>query len=91
MRGLFSSLVLLLQAASALAVPFSTTDSDIDMLSVRDVELESRGGYRGGHKGGNHTVRCRSAKNRACWKEGFDINTDYETHVPYTGRTRRVS
>ncbi|KAK4183168.1 laccase [Podospora australis] len=31
---------------------------------------------------------CHSATNRACWKTGFTINTDYETSTPTTGVTR---
>ena len=33
---------------------------------------------------------CNTADNRACWRNGFDINTDYETSTPNTGITRKV-
>lgn len=33
---------------------------------------------------------CNTASNRACWTEGFDINTDWETKTPTTGKTRTV-
>jgi hypothetical protein len=31
---------------------------------------------------------CNTPSNRACWSDGFDINTDYETTVPLTGTVR---
>lgn len=34
---------------------------------------------------------CNTPSNRACWSNGFDINTDYESSIPNTGNTRRVS
>nr|3PPS_A Chain A, Laccase [Canariomyces arenarius]3PPS_B Chain B, Laccase [Canariomyces arenarius]3PPS_C Chain C, Laccase [Canariomyces arenarius]3PPS_D Chain D, Laccase [Canariomyces arenarius] len=30
---------------------------------------------------------CNTPSNRACWTNGFDINTDYEVSTPNTGRT----
>lgn len=33
---------------------------------------------------------CHTSTNRACWSEGFDINTDYEEHFPATGIVREV-
>ena len=33
---------------------------------------------------------CNTPSNRACWTEGFDINTDWETKTPITGVTRTV-
>src|SRR3569833_3303953 len=32
---------------------------------------------------------CNTPDNRACWKKGFDINTDYEAEYPRTGVTRK--
>jgi hypothetical protein len=34
---------------------------------------------------------CNTPSNRACWTNGFDINTDYEVSTPNTGRTVAVS
>lgn len=34
---------------------------------------------------------CNTASNRQCWTSNFDINTDYEAHVPETGVTRQVN
>ena len=34
---------------------------------------------------------CNTPSNRACWSNGFDINTDYEAKIPNTGVTRKVS
>ena len=34
---------------------------------------------------------CNTPSNRACWSDGFDINTDYETKIPDTGVTVNVS
>jgi len=34
---------------------------------------------------------CNTPSNRACWSDGFDINTDYEASIPNTGVTRSVS
>ena len=34
---------------------------------------------------------CNTPNNRACWVEGFDINTDWEANTPVTGVTRTVS
>lgn len=34
---------------------------------------------------------CNTPTNRACWTNGFNINTDYEASVPTTGVTRTVS
>lgn len=31
---------------------------------------------------------CNTPSNRACWSEGFDINTDWEVKAPVTGKTR---
>ncbi|KAK0644590.1 laccase [Cercophora newfieldiana] len=31
---------------------------------------------------------CNTPSNRACWTEGFDINTDWEAKTPVTGVTR---
>ncbi|KAI3395873.1 hypothetical protein diail_810 [Diaporthe ilicicola] len=31
---------------------------------------------------------CNTASNRACWTDGFDINTDYEVKTPLTGVVR---
>ena len=33
---------------------------------------------------------CNTATDRACWTDGFDINTDYEENTPTTGVTRNV-
>src|SRR5687768_4299720 len=33
---------------------------------------------------------CHTSTNRACWSDGFDINTDYEEHFPATGIVREV-
>ncbi|KAJ4379491.1 hypothetical protein N0V85_008845 [Neurospora sp. IMI 360204] len=33
---------------------------------------------------------CNTASNRQCWTSSFDINTDYEAHVPETGVTRQT-
>lgn len=33
---------------------------------------------------------CNTPSNRACWSDGFDINTDYEVKIPETGVTRSV-
>jgi len=33
---------------------------------------------------------CHTSTNRACWSDGFDINTDYEEHFPATGTVREV-
>ncbi|KAK5654321.1 hypothetical protein OQA88_7499 [Cercophora sp. LCS_1] len=35
--------------------------------------------------------RCHSPSNRACWTDGFDINTDWEAKVPETGVTREYT
>jgi len=34
---------------------------------------------------------CNTASNRACWAEGFNINTDWEVKTPVTGITRTAS
>jgi len=34
---------------------------------------------------------CNTPSNRACWSEGFDINTDYEVETPDTGVVRHVT
>ncbi|PKS09340.1 hypothetical protein jhhlp_003954 [Lomentospora prolificans] len=31
---------------------------------------------------------CNTPSNRACWSDGFNINTDYEASIPDTGVTR---
>ncbi|KAK4449560.1 laccase-2 [Podospora aff. communis PSN243] len=31
---------------------------------------------------------CNTPNNRACWTDGFDINTDWEEKTPFTGMTR---
>lgn len=31
---------------------------------------------------------CNTPADRACWSDGFDINTDFETQTPLTGVTR---
>lgn len=33
---------------------------------------------------------CNTPTNRACWTDGFDINTDYEANFPDTGVVRNV-
>lgn len=33
---------------------------------------------------------CNTPDNRACWTDGFDITTDWEKEVPFTGRTVHV-
>lgn len=33
-------------------------------------------------------VGCNTAADRACWSDGFDITTDYETKTPLTGVVR---
>jgi hypothetical protein len=40
---------------------------------------------------GARQASCNTPSNRACWSDGFDINTDYETSTPDTGVTRTVS
>lgn len=47
------------------------------------------------HVGSAHPVveraaTCHTSTNRACWSDGFDINTDYEEHFPATGIVREV-
>lgn len=34
---------------------------------------------------------CNTASNRACWTDGFDINTDYEVDTPITGVVRNYT
>ncbi|KAH7627774.1 multicopper oxidase-domain-containing protein [Sordaria sp. MPI-SDFR-AT-0083] len=34
---------------------------------------------------------CNTASNRQCWTSNFDVNTDYEAHVPETGVTRQYT
>ncbi|KAK4249145.1 extracellular laccase [Corynascus novoguineensis] len=34
---------------------------------------------------------CNTPSNRACWSEGFDINTDYEVETPDTGVVRHYN
>lgn len=33
---------------------------------------------------------CNNARNRGCWTDSIDINTDYEDLTPVTGRERTV-
>jgi len=33
---------------------------------------------------------CNTPTNRACWTDGFDINTDYEANFPDSGVVREV-
>lgn len=33
---------------------------------------------------------CNTPSNRACWSNGYDINTDYEVNSPDTGVVRPV-
>lgn len=33
-------------------------------------------------------VGCNTPTDRACWADGFDITTDYETKTPLTGVVR---
>lgn len=33
-------------------------------------------------------VGCNTPTDRACWSDGFDITTDYETKTPLTGVVR---
>jgi hypothetical protein len=89
MKGL-SSVVLLLQAACALAAPSPAAapvpggPASVEVLETRR-HVEPRG-Y------GTKPKSCHSATNRACWKTGgWNITTDYEYNVPYTGKTRKVS
>ena len=36
--------------------------------------------------------RCvNSPQRRDCWQDGYDIHTDYEKFIPYTGVTKKVS
>lgn len=37
------------------------------------------------------TESCNSATDRACWTDGFDIDTDYETNTPLTGVVRNYT
>lgn len=34
------------------------------------------------HLNARQAVSCNSPDNRACWSEGFDINTDYDLSTP---------
>jgi len=34
---------------------------------------------------------CNTPQDRACWTDGFDINTDWEVTTPFTGVVREVS
>lgn len=34
---------------------------------------------------------CNTASNRACWTDGYDINTDYEIDTPITGVVRNYT
>ncbi|KAL1874014.1 hypothetical protein VTK73DRAFT_568 [Phialemonium thermophilum] len=36
----------------------------------------------------NRAATCNTPSNRACWTNGFDINTDYYSKTPFTGVTR---
>jgi FtsP/CotA-like multicopper oxidase with cupredoxin domain len=83
MRGLATCLALLVQAACTLAAP-SRLLAPVDVLSTRHVEPRGAG-----HRPAPPS--CHGPKNRACWKKGWDINTDYEYHVPYTGKTRKYT
>ena len=60
-----------------------TGEPELDQVETRDTtaDISPRTGNDG----------CNGPHNRGCWSNGFDINTDYETTWPNTGKTRHVS
>lgn len=67
----------LLLAGLGNAVPFTTTEDDLTPRAELS-ELTKR------------APTCNTPSNRACWTNGFDINTDYEASFPATGVVRNV-
>jgi len=58
-------------------IPLTSTEDDLTPRA--DVELTKR------------APTCNTPSNRACWTNGFNINTDYEANFPATGVVRNVS
>ena len=68
------------------APPVTTGQRDLlQLVEVReDISAEARGLEK-------RAPTCNTPSNRACWTNGFDINTDYENNTPFTGSTKAVS
>lgn len=77
----------LLAPSVVLAAPPVTTGQR-DLLQLVEVREDSAVETRGLEK---RAPTCNTPSNRACWTNGFDINTDYETNIPFTGSTKAVS
>ncbi|KAL2131630.1 hypothetical protein VTI74DRAFT_4784 [Chaetomium olivicolor] len=82
MKRLLSAVAILvgiLAASLVIAAP-PTIPPQRELL----VPLEERQEAQGRPRQNN----CNTPSNRACWRPGFNINTDYEVNTPDTGVTR---
>ncbi|KAK3306164.1 laccase-1 [Chaetomium strumarium] len=79
------ALVMGMLAPSVIAAP-PATPAQRDLLVPLEQEQESALRARQAT-----SASCNTPSNRACWSNGFNINTDYETSTPNTGVTRKYT
>lgn len=79
------ALVVGMLAPGAVVAAPPSTPAQRDLVELREARQE------GGKDLRPREPTCNTPSNRACWSDGFDINTDYEVSTPDTGVTQSVS